>query len=317
MKRELGLVVLSVAVLTAGCRWQDGKIDGSGTIECTQVLVSPQVAGRILELPVQEGDTLKKGDLVARLDPKDFELKRDEARAGLAQARAQLDLIKAGAREEDIQRAREQVREAKAAAKMAEDDRVRITQLFEKKSATEKQADDAKSNADRTSAALAAAEQNLAKLTKGNRPEEIRLAEAQLELAQARLAQVEKAIADCTVTAPMDGVVTEKIREEGELVSIGTPIITLSRQTDVWLSIYVPESRLGKVKIGQPARVKIDGDKRLFDGTVTFVSPEAEFTPKNVQTPDERAKLVYRVKITLSNSEGIFKPGMPADGYLQ
>ena len=133
---------------------------------------------------------------------------------------------------------------------------------------------------------------------------------------RARLALAEKAVADCRVTAPMDGVVTTKSREEGEVISVGTPVVQLSRLDEVWLSVYVPESHLARVKLGQPARVKVDGDKRFFEGLVTFISPEAEFTPRNVQTPDERAKLVYRVKITLKNPEGIFKPGMPADGYL-
>ena len=105
-------------------------------------------------------------------------------------------------------------------------------------------------------------------------------------------------------------------REPGELVSPGTVLITLSRLDEVWLSVYVPETRLANVKLGQPARVKLDGLDKMFKGTVTFVSPEAEFTPKNIQTPAQRARLVYRVKITLPNPEGIFKSGLPADGYL-
>ena len=93
--------------------------------------------------------------------------------------------------------------------------------------------------------------------------------------------------------------------------------MTLSRLDDIWLSVYVPESRLGQVKLGQPAWVKIDGDPTFYRGLISFVAAEAEFTPRNVQTPEERAKLVYRVKITLENRDRIFKPGMPADGYLK
>ena len=142
-------------------------------------------------------------------------------------------------------------------------------------------------------------------------------AQAAYDLAKARLGLAEKALADCTVVAPMDGVITTRNREAGEYVTPGTPLVTLSRLDEVWLSVYIPEDRLGRIKLGQPARVKIDGDKEFYDGKVTFVSPEAEFTPKNVQTPDERSKLVYRVKIRLPNPDGIFKPGMPADGYLE
>lgn len=318
MNRQFFGAVLLAAGCTAlsGCGLRDGQPDGSGTIECTQVQVSPQVAGRIVELPGQEGDAVARGDLVAKLDPADYALKRDEARAALAQAQAQLDLALAGARDEDIQRAREQVREAEAAAKAAEADRARIRQVFEKKSATQKQMDDAQAAADRTAAALAAAQQGLEKLVRGNRQEEIRAAQAAADLARARLAQADKAVADCTIVAPIAGVITTKVREAGEYVGPGAALLTLSRLDEVWLSVYVPETRLGRVKLGQPARVRIDGDARVFEGKVTFVSPEAEFTPKNVQTPDERAKLVYRVKITLPNPDGLFKPGMPADGYL-
>ena len=323
MKRADALEVLAmlamaagVAAGAAGCAGR-GQPDGSGTIECTQVQVSPQVAGRIANLPAVEGMALKKGDLVVRLDPADHELKRQESQAALAQAQAQLDLMLAGARDEDIQRARDQVREAQAAAQSADADFRRVEQVFARKSATQKQMDDATSLHERTAAALSAAEQNLTKLLRGNRREEIRAAQAALDQAKARAAMAEKAVADCQVLAPMDGVVTTKAREEGEWVNAGTPVVTLSRLDEVWLSIYLPEDRLGRVKLGQLAFVRIDGDSRRFDGTVTFISPEAEFTPKNVQTPDERTKLVYRVKVTLPNRDGVFKPGMPADGYLE
>lgn len=251
MRTRIEGVLAVLAALSAGCRFGNGGADGSGTIECTQVEVAPQVAGRIAQLPVQEGEAVKKGDLVARIDPKDYELKRDEAHA---------------------------------AARAAEADFKRIQQVFEKNSATQKQLDDA---------------------------------QAALDLTCARLALAEKAVADCSVTAPMDGVITVKSREEGEMVSAGTPIATLSRLDEVWLSVYVPENRLSRVKLGQPARVKVDGDSKMYEGRVTFISPEAEFTPRNVQTPDERAKLVYRVKIALPNLQNVFKPGMPADGYLE
>ena len=300
----------------AGCGMRNGRPDGSGTIECTQIQVSPQVTGRIIQFEWQEGEAVQVGAVVAKLDPADYELKRNEVRAALAQAQAQLDLMLAGARDEDVQRAREQVREAEAAARAAQADFERIRQVFEKKSATQKQMDDARAGTDRASAVLAAAQQALEKLVRGNRQEEIRVAQAAVDLVQARLAQAEKALADCSVLAPMDGVITTKIREAGEYVGPGAALLTLSRLDEVWLSVYVPETRLGGVKLGQAARVRLDGDARWFDGKVTFISPEAEFTPKNVQTPEERVKLVYRIKITLPNPDGVFKPGMPADGYL-
>ncbi len=244
------MLVAGMTMAVAGCSLRDEKPDGSGTIECTQVQVAPQVGGRILALPPQEGSRLKKGDVVAQIDPTDYQLRREEARAALQAAEADYE---------------------------------RIQQVYANKSATRKQMDDAQSFVDQ---------------------------------ARARLALAEKAVKDCVVTAPMDGVVTTRIREEGEVVSVGSALVTLSRLDEVWLSIYIPESRLARVKLGQKAQVKLDGDPDPYDGTITFVSPEAEFTPKNVQTPEERVKLVYRVKITLPNPNGVFKPGLPADGYL-
>ncbi len=311
-----GLMILAVSLL-AGCGFRRDAPDGSGTIECVQVQVAPLVGGRILSFPPREGAALKRGELIARIDPADYELKRNEARAALAAARAQLDLMLAGTRDEDILRARNQADQARAAARAAEADLRRIQQVFEKKSATQKQMDDARSAADQTAAALAAAEQVLAKALSGNRDEEIRTAQALADAAQARLAQIEKALADCLVPAPMDGVVTTRVREDGEVVAAGSVLLVLSRLDEVWLSLYIPESRLGQVRLGQAARVRIDGDSKNYAGTVTFISPEAEFTPRNIQTPEERTKLVYRIKITLPNPDGVFKPGMPADGYLE
>jgi len=319
MKRQnmfVTLLTAYAAVLGAGCS-NGGKPDGSGTIECTQVVVAPQVGGRIAKLVPQEGNAVTNGSLVAQIDSIDWQLKQGEARAALAVAQAQLDLLLAGTRDEDIQRARDQVREAQAVSGAASADLKRIEQLFEKKSATRKQLDDARAQAERTAAALSGAEQMLTRLLHGSRREEIVVAQALVSQAQARVAIADKAVADCTVRAPADGIVTTRSREEGELVASGAALVTISRLDNVWLSIYVPENRLSLVKLGKPARVRIDGDKKEYEGVVSFVSPEAEFTPKNIQTPEERSKLVYRVKISLRNQDGIFKPGMPADGYLK
>ena len=316
MTRTRIALLAGIVAGIAGCRLHTDKPDGSGTIECTQVQVAPQVAGRIAELPPAEGALLRAGDLVARIDGKDYELRRAEAQAALAVAQAQLDLLLAGTREEDVRRGREQVREAQAAAQAAAADLQRIEQVFAKKSATQKQLDDARSLAERTAAARAAAEANADRLLRGSRQEELRVAQAQVEQARARVALTEKAVADCLVTAPLNGTVTTRIHEPGEVVAAGTPLLTLSRLDEVWLSIYVPETQLARVKLGQPAHVRIDGDAGMYTGAVTFVASEAEFTPRNVQTQDERTKLVYRVKITLANPRGVFKPGMPADGFL-
>lgn len=309
-------ILIGVLVLdAAGCRRAAGP-DGSGTMECTQVRVAPEVSGRIDRLLAQEGDRVNAGQVIARIDTHTYALRRDEAAAALAQSQAQLQLLVDGSREEDIQRAREQVREARAMADAAASDLKRITEIFNSGNASAKQMDDAKANAERTAASTAAAAQQLSRLVKGSREQEISAARAAVALAQARLAQAEKTLGDCVVTAPAEGIVTTRSAEPGEVVAAGTPLVTLSRLDEVWLSLYLPEPRLHEVKLGQKAYVSIDGDPKRHEGIVTFVSPEAEFTPRNIQTQDERTKLVYRIKITLPNPRGLFKPGMPADGYL-
>ena len=316
MKPRLWLSMLAPLCLTTSCSLQSDKPDGSGTIDCTQVRIAPEVGGRLASVLFKEGDRITNGQVLATLDPLAFQLKRDEARALLAQATAQLDLMTAGSREEDILRARAQVQEARVLAGNTAADARRLEALLAQGSATQKQRDDAVAAAERTAASLDAAEQQLTRLVKGNREEEIRAARAAAELAKARLAQAEKAVTDCVVAAPMGGVITTKVVEPGEIVPPGATLATLSRLDEVWLSLYIPESRLAGVRIGQKVRVKVDGQAVPHEGVITFISPEAEFTPRNVQTPDERVKLVYRIKVTLPNPEGVFKPGMPADGYL-
>jgi HlyD family secretion protein len=259
---------------------------------------------------------LKAGETVAQIDPSDCDLRRAEAEAALASAQAQFDLMTAGSRDEDIQRAKAQVREAEAAARAAEADRKRIEEVFAKGSATAKQMDDARAAAERLAAALEAAQQQLARVTRGSRQEEIRMARAQVDLARARLAMAVKSQADCTVKAPVSGTVTSRIREEGEVVAVGAPLVAVSKLDEVWLTLFVPEPRLAGVRVGSRAWVAVDGANERIEGKVTFVSPEAEFTPRNVQTRDERAKLVFRVRVTVPNPNGVLKPGMPADGFL-
>lgn len=304
------------ALVCCSCNFKADKPDGSGTIECTQIRLAPEVAGRLTALLIAEGAPITNGQVIATIDPVSYQLRCDEARAAFAQAKAQWELMVAGSRDEDILRARAQVREAKAAADAAITDARRMETLLAQNSVTQKQRDDAATAQEKTTANLAAAEQQLTRLIKGNRQEEIRAAQAAVELAQARLALAEKAVSDCIVKSTATGIITTKNTEPGEMVMVGTPLATMSQLDEVWLSLYLPETKLPTVKLGQKAFIKVDGDPMRYEGIITFISSEAEFTPRNVQTPDERTKLVYRIKITLPNTRNIFKPGMPADGFL-
>jgi HlyD family secretion protein len=315
MKTHHWLIALPL-LLGSSCSLQPDPPDGSGTIECTQVRVACEVSGRIASLLFEEGDAVTNGQTLALLDPLPYTLRREEARAALAQAQAQFELMAAGSRSEDILKARAQVANALALAEVTASDARRMETVFAQNSVSQKQRDDAVAAAKRAAAELAAAEQQLNRQVSGNRQEEIRSAGAAVDVARARLALTEKAVADCVVAAPLAGVITTRSAEPGEVVAVGAPLATLAQLDKVWLSLYIPEHRLAAVKIGQGAFVKIDGESKRHEGRVTFVSPEAEFTPRNIQTPDERTKLVYRIKVTLSNPDGRLKPGMPADGYL-
>ena len=306
----------ATGLVLAACTSHQDRPDGSGTIEATEVRVAMEVAGRLEEVAIDEGRLVTNGARLARIDPAGYEMKAREARAARDLARAQLDLLLAGSRDEDIRRARAQAEEARAAAWAAGRQHDRVRKVFEEGHATAQQADDAKAMSDRAAAAQAAAEEQVARVEKGSREEEIRAARAALAQAEARLALAEKALRDTEVRSPLDGVVLIRSAEPGEVVAPGTPLGVLARLDEVWLSAYVSEPRLAGVKVGQPVRVRVDGRANDFTGTVAFVSPQAEFTPRNVQTAEERTKLVFRVKITLANPEGVFKPGLPADVWL-
>ncbi len=309
-------VACAAALLTQGCGRGRRTPDGSGTIEATQVQVSAKVPGQLVEVYVEEGSYVAAGDTLALIDAAEHELRLSGANAALEQAVAQRDLVIAGARDESIEQARSRVRETQASADLAQATYDRARSLFERGSLTEQKLDEARAASERASAGLSAAQEGLSMLLRGSREEEVRTVQARVDQARAQAALAQRAVDNCRIVSPVDGTVTTKVSEPGEVVGAGTPIVTVSRLDRVWLSIYIPEDHLAQVALGDSAYVTVDGDDGVYAGTVTFISPEAEFTPRDVQTPDERTKLVYRVKIELDNSNGVFKPGMPADGYI-
>jgi membrane fusion protein YbhG len=315
------LAVAGGAVLLGGLlacsRGDDGSsIVASGHVEATEVRLSTKVAGTLDELALDEGDPVEKGQTIARIDTTDAELALRGARADRSQAGADLRLRLAGFRSEDIAEAEAQVARARADLEGAERDLARMQGLLDSGSGTTKARDDAKTHRDLAAAALDAARERLRKMKAGSRPEEIDAARARLAAAEARIAQLQQEIDDATVVSPVSGVVTEKLAEAGELATRGTALVVVTDLKDAWLNVYVSEPDLARIRIGQEAEVVTDdGQKRR--GHITFVASRAEFTPKNVQTRDERVKLVYKVKIGLDNDDGLFKPGMPAEARLK
>jgi len=246
----------------------------------------------------------------------DIALAAAAARADRDQAAADLRLRLAGAREEEIREAEAQVRRAEAELAGAERDLARMQALLESGSGTAKSRDDALTRRDLAAAGRAAAAEQLRRRRNGSRPEEIEAARARLAAGEARLAQLEQQLRDTRVVSPLDGVVTATAAEAGELIPPGSTICVITDLARPWLTVYVGGPDLDEVRVGGEAVVRTDGGAERT-GRITFVADRAEFTPKNVQTREERERLVYRVKIGLENADGLFKPGMPAEAVLR
>jgi membrane fusion protein YbhG len=330
--REYRCLWLAVTLVTAACAndTPDNTLRVSGHVEATEVHVASEVGGRILELRVDEGARLSRGDLIATLDTRDTELQIRRARADRDAVVAQLRLLEAGSRIEDVRQAEAQVDAAEAEAmsiqadlKAAQLDLDRYEALLKANAGSQKQRDDAKARVDGTRERLRSAEERVraaretvARLKQGARPEEISAARARVAAGEAQIAVLEKAFADARIVAPVAGVVTQKLVDAGEIVMRGTPIVVVTDLDNAWANLFVPEPMVPRVKLGQPAKVVTDAGGEGLSGKVTFISPKAEFTPRNVQTAEERSKLVYRIKVTVDNRAGILKPGMPVDAEL-
>jgi HlyD family secretion protein len=309
----LGSLVLSLG----GCgRDADGStITTSGSIDATEVHIATKVGGKLLAFLQSEGDQVKAGQTLAQIDTVDIALLLQGARADRDQAAADLRLRVTGSRVEDIAAAEAQVARAEADLEGAEKDLLRMQGLLDRGSGTQKAKDDAQSRRDQAAAGLRAAREQLRKLKTGSRPEEIDAAKARLAGAEARMAQLTQQLHDATITSPLDGLMTEKMVEAGEFLSPGTSLCVITDLAHPWLTVYVGEPDLARIRLQQQAAVKTDAGQRRA-GRITFIAQEAEFTPKNVQTREERIKLVYKVKISLENADGLFKAGMPAEAVL-
>jgi len=301
----------------------------SGQVEATEVQVAPEVGGRILDLPVVEGNRAAKGEVMARLDTRDVDLALQRARADRAAADAQLRLLEAGSRPEDIRQAEAQavaaaseVTAAQSDLDSAEKDFQRFDQLLKNGSGSGKQRDDAATRRDvakdRVASARAradAAREGAARLRAGARREEVDAARARIAAVDAQIASLEKNKTDATVLAPIDGIVTERLLDPGEMAAARAPIVVLTDLDHAWAEVFVDEPHVPRLKLGQPATVFTDAGHSI-PGTVSFISSKAEFTPRNVQTAEDRSKLVYRVKIAVDNRQGILKQGMPVEAEI-
>lgn len=323
-------VVASVALAGCGEPETPGNVRVSGHVEATEVQVAAEVGGRLIELRVAEGDRVDKGDVIANLDTRDVELQVARARAERNAADAQVRLLLSGARPEDIRRAEAQVDVASAEVasiqaelRAAETDLQRFEALLAANAGSQKQRDDAKARVEvgreREQGArerVRAAREAVALLEAGAQREEIESARARVASVDAQLALLEKMRTDAVVMAPVSGIVTQTLSDAGEIVAPRVPILVITDLDHAWANLFVPEPFMPMVSLGQAVDLVTDAGN-VVPGKVTFISPQAEFTPRNVQTAEERSKLVYRIKVSVDNSAGVLKQGMPVDAELR
>ncbi len=292
-------------------------IRGSGIIEVMQVDAAFEVPGRMIERPADEGAMLDKGEPVARLDDREYRLQVERATAAKAAADARYRMMVRGARAQEIDQALAALDAAERDLEVQQREHERTTRLAAQGVVTRSERDIADATLANARAARDRAKAQLALLREGFRTEEIEQARADLQRVAKELEIAELNLSRCVLFAPMAGRVLTKSREPGEMVQPGTPIVTIADLAHPWVNVYVGERDLGNVRLGQRAEVSVDSfPDHPFPGTVTFVADRAEFTPKNIQTQDERVKLVYRVKIEVETRDGALKPGMPADAVL-
>ena len=314
---RLRLFALAALVLTLRCSPRSNAPLYSGTIEAVEVDVVPEVAGRLIARPVDEGDRVEPGTTVGMIDPEPFSIALSETEAALAEARAHLALVLAGFRAEEIDEAQHEVELARAQLAQAESRLERLEELVRQEIATADDLDVSVRDRDVARARLAQSQARLSLVRSGARREEIDQARAEVRRLEALEAQRQLDLDRTTVVSPLAGTVTEKLLEPGEYARPGSPIVAVADLTSLYTWVYLTSTELPRIKVKDRVEVHVDAfPGRAFPGEVVYISPEAEFTPKNVQTVEDRAQLVFGVKVAVDNPDGTLKVGLPADVVL-
>ena len=283
-----------------------------GNVDVHQVELAFRVGGRIEKLDVDEGAHVEAGTAIAELDRVPFEQDVAAATAEVAMAQAQFDKATRGFRSEEIAQAAATVRQREADLTNARVTLERLEGLYPQGAITRQQKDDAEARVRESEAALAGAREQLTLVTRGSRVEDIQMQEANLASAKAHLDKARTSLSDATLIAPSAGIVAVRAREVGAIVQAGQTIYTVALTDPAWIRAYVPQPRLGRIKPGMAVQIEIDSmPGKHYEGTVGFISPEAEFTPKSVQTEQVRDDLVYRLRIIAKDSDNVFRQGMP------
>ena len=317
-------IVLVAGALILFFVLRDGADDAnvliaSGTVEATEADVGFPTGGRILEVLVREGDRVTPAQPLARLDAEEHQARLSAAMAQVGVARAQLEELRRGPRREEIAGARAQL--AAAAERLANHRREteRARTLFEGGAISRQAMDEATTQLAVLEAQHTQAAEQLAALERGTREERVEAGIAHVRQAEAAAEQADAALAHTTASAPWAGLVTVRHREAGETVAPGAPVVTVMNPDDRWVRVYIGQMDIARIAIGQEATIHADGlAGAQFTGRVVHISDEAEFTPRNVQTPEERSKLVYAVRVQITDDPALrLKPGIPVDVRLR
>jgi HlyD family secretion protein len=322
MKKAVILfTLLTVAALAGGFWfWHDAGDEEKkqeliiyGNVDIRQVELAFNQSERVAEILVEEGEPVKKDQLLARLRPVNFELAVNRTRARLAAQKDIVNKLKAGTRKEDIALAEAQAQKADVAASDAVRTYLRFKALRDERAISEERLDNLKARADTAQAEFLAARARLERARAGPRAEDIAAAESRLRALEAELAIQQQRLSDSALHAPAAGVVRNRILQPGDMASPRKPVLTLALANPVWIRAYVSETDLGKIRLGMQSIVKTDSfPEKSYSAWIGYISPVAEFTPKNVETTDIRTRLVYQVRIYACNPDDELRLGMPA-----
>ncbi|AOP43530.1 secretion protein HlyD [Edwardsiella piscicida] len=316
-RRITGVVigVVLVALAAAGYYYyrsqQDQPLTLYGNVDIRTVDLGFRVSGRLASLSVDEGAAVKPGMLLGRLDDAPYINALNEARANAAAAQANLALLQAGYRSEEIAQAQAAVAQADANYRYAQSFLDRQQGLWASRAVSANELDSARTNRNQARAQLQQARDKLAQYQAGNRPQQIEQAQAQLQQAQAAQAQAELNLHDTALFAPSAGTVMTRAVEPGTMLAAGNTVFSVALTRPVWVRAYVDETHLNQAIPGTQIDLYIDGRRQPYHGTIGFVSPTAEFTPKTVETPELRTALVYRLRVIVNDADDALRQGMP------
>ena len=303
----------AAATLTTACDRSaaDDSIEATGTIEVAEADVSPLAAARVVRIRVEEGDAVRAGDTLVELSRPDLPSDIVQREARLSAARARLRDLEAGARPADLRRQEAELRSAEAEAQRAGRDAERYAALFEGGGISRQEYDRARTAAATAEARRDAIAGSLRLLREGTRPDQIAAARAEVASASAAVAAAESTAADLVLVSPVAGRVLERHVEPGEVLAPGTPAVTIGETDRPWARVFVNAPHVPHLAPGQRVSARLDGSTREFEGRIAAIDPRAQFTPRIALTEDERADLMFGVRIAFADTTGILRPGLP------